>query len=303
VAVTKVLHFSDVHLQNGFAEVPIRRFLNKRLVGWANLRFHRQRSFAQAADKVRALADFATEEEVDLAICTGDYTVLGTQPELAYARQVIEPLVRMPLGFMTVPGNHDIYLPDAVEFRWFERYFGEYLDTELPEYAVQGTWPWVRFPAEGLAVVGVNSVRPNPPITRSSGRVPDEQLSALARILLDPRVRGRFVIIATHYAPRLSTGRPDSVRHGLVNAEAFLEVCGLVERGVVLHGHVHHRYHVRVPEHGIDLCCAGSTTHAGREGLWLLELDGDRATATPGHWDQNRYTLDRELTIELPATL
>jgi 3',5'-cyclic AMP phosphodiesterase CpdA len=272
-------------------------------VGWANLRFHRQRSFAQAADKVRALAHFATEEQVDLAICTGDYTVLGTEPELAYARQLIEPFVAMPLGFMTVPGNHDIYLPDAVEFRWFEQYFGEYLKTELPEYAVDESWPWVRFPAEGLAVVGVNSVRPNRPITRSSGLVPDEQLSVLAGILSDPRVRERFVIIATHYAPRLSTGRPDSVRHGLVNAEAFLEVCGLVERGVVLHGHVHHRYHVRVPEHGIDLCCAGSTTHAGREGLWLLELDGDRVTAIPGSWDQDRYILERKEAIEQPGLL
>ena len=114
MAVTKVLHVSDVHLEDGFAEVPISRFLNKRIVGFANLKFRRRKVFLDAVQKVEALAEFSKEQGVDLVICTGDYTALGTEPEIRYARKIIEPLTHAPLGFFTVPGNHDLYLRDTV---------------------------------------------------------------------------------------------------------------------------------------------------------------------------------------------
>jgi 3',5'-cyclic AMP phosphodiesterase CpdA len=86
MAVTKVLHVSDVHLENGFPGVPLTSFINKRIVGLANLRLRRRRAFAEAAQKVEALVAFSQEQEADLVICTGDYTALGTEPEIAYAR-------------------------------------------------------------------------------------------------------------------------------------------------------------------------------------------------------------------------
>ena len=150
-----------------------------------------------------------------------------------------------------------------------------------------------------LALVGVNSARANPKPTTSSGRIPDEQIDALARILDDARLRDRFVIIATHYAPRRANGKPDRPAHGLENAEEFLRVSACAARGVIVHGHVHWRYHVRVPETPLSLCCSGSTTHAGREGLWMIEVGGDRVTATPGTWDQTRYVLEDEQRIDL----
>ena len=70
-------------------------------------------------------------------------------------------------------------------------------------------------------------------------------------------------------------------------------------RGVILHGHIHWRYHVRVPETPLSICCSGSTTHAGREGLWMLEVGDEGVTATPGSWDQTRYTLDPEQAVRL----
>ena len=110
MAVIKVLHVSDLHLEDGFTGVPLTSFINKRIVGLANLQFRRRRVFAEAARKVEALAAFSKEQGVDLVICTGDYTALGTEPEIAYARRIIEPLTHAPLGFFTVPGNHDLYL-------------------------------------------------------------------------------------------------------------------------------------------------------------------------------------------------
>jgi len=38
---------------------------------------------AQAREKLATLAEFSAQQGVDLVIATGDYTTLGTDPELA----------------------------------------------------------------------------------------------------------------------------------------------------------------------------------------------------------------------------
>lgn len=299
--MTRILHVSDLHLEDGFAGVPLRSFLNKRLVGFANLRMHRRRLFEDAAHKVEALVAFGRAHGVDLVLCTGDYTALGTDVELAYARRVIQPLTEFPSGFFTVPGNHDLYLPDSVAEGWFDEHFGALLITDLPEHAVDGIWPQVRIDLDGIALVAVNSARPNEQPTRSNGRIPDDQIEALRNVLADSRLADRFVFVATHYAPRLANGKPDRPHHGLENADALLDACAGVDRGVIVHGHVHWRYHVRAPDSPLPLCCAGSTTHAGREGLWLFDIEAERATATPGRWDQSRYVLEPDEAVDLVA--
>ena len=299
MALVKILHVSDVHLEDGFPGVPARSFLNKRIVGYANLRFRRRKAFLDAPAKVEAIAAFAKEQDVDIIICTGDYTALGTAPEIAYARKIIEPLTKAPLGFFTVPGNHDLYLRDTVEAGWWDEHFGAFMKTELPEYAVDGVWPQVWFPVDGLVIVGVNSARANPKPTHSSGRIPDEQLDALTKILDDPRLRERFVVIATHYAPRLANGKPDRPAHGLENADEFLHASACAGSGVIVHGHIHWRYHVRAPETPLTMLCSGSTTHAGREGLWMLEVGNGTVTATPGTWDHSRYVLEPDGRIDI----
>ena len=58
----------------------------KRLLGGANMLLRRRRLFAKARPKLAALARFADREHIDVALCTGDYTGLGTMPELEQAR-------------------------------------------------------------------------------------------------------------------------------------------------------------------------------------------------------------------------
>ena len=299
--MTRILHVSDLHLENGFSGAGWQRFANKRVIGWTNLQFRRRRLFQEAPRKVEALATFAKEHGVDVVLCTGDFTALGTEGELAYARRVIEPLTQFREGFFAVPGNHDLYLQDSVDGGWFTDHFGEFLRTDLPEYAVDDPWPQVWLSMDGLALIGVNSARPNPRPTDSNGRIPDAQLEALRRVLADERVRGRFCLIATHYAPRLADGTPDRPHHGLENAEELLRIANKADRGVIAFGHVHRRYSVKVPESRLPMCCAGSTTHQGREGLWLYDIDGNEASATPGHWDQTRYVLELAEAHDLVA--
>jgi 3',5'-cyclic AMP phosphodiesterase CpdA len=296
IVMIRVLHFSDVHVDVPLAQMPARGMLGKRLLGAANLMLRRKRLFAQARAKLAALGRFAEWQAIDLVICTGDYTALGTLVELEAARRAIEPLTRRARGFVTVPGNHDLYVPDTVADARFERTFGDLLGTDWPEHAVDGAWPAVRLYDRELAVVSVNSARPNPQLLRSSGRIPDQQLVALRAVLADTRLVGRTVLVATHYAPRRKDGSPDRFSHGLENADELLEICARAPRAAILHGHIHWRYHLQ-PRGNLHLFGAGSATHRGREGLWLFEVDAGRVRAVPGSFADGDYRLDEAEAI------
>lgn len=296
----RILHFSDVHVHVPVSQMPPADLFGKRLLGAANLLLRRERLFRDAPRKLTALAELAHATGVDFTICTGDYTALGTEPELIAARSAIDALTRAPLGFVTVPGNHDLYVPDTIADRRFERHFGDLLSTDRPDLTVDGTWPIVRNCGPLVAVIAVNSARPNPHPFRSSGAIPPEQLAALERILVLPEIAERFVFVITHYAPRRKDGTPDTVHHGLDNADDLLRACTRLRRGVLLHGHIHWRYHLRLPGSGLPIFGAGSATHAGREGFWVFDVESDRAVAIAGSWDGDRYVLDTEHAIELP---
>jgi len=288
----RVLHVSDVHVSVPLFDLPWGQMMNKRLVGALNHALRRVRGFARAPEKLCALGAFAAEHAVDLVILTGDYTVVGTEPELAAARRAVECLTSRPLGFVTLPGNHDVYLADSVQQRCFERYFGEFLSSDLPEYCVEGPWPLTRLFGEDVALIAVNSSRPNPQPWRSSGLIPEPQLSALSRVLADARLARRFVFVATHYAPRRPDGTPDTRWHGLVNADALLSVCKPLSRAAILHGHIHHRFQLQVPGSRMRIFGAGSATYAGREGLWLFDVDATQAIARPGRFQGDGYVLE-----------
>lgn len=271
--------------------MPLAGFLGKRLIGGANLVLRRHRHFAVAREKLAQLARFADEQRVDVVVCTGDYTALGTWPELTAARAAIGPLAAGRRGFVTVPGNHDVYLPDAAADGRFEKVFGDLLGTDWPEHATPDGWPRVRLYDDCLAVVSVDSARPNPQPWRSSGRIPELQLRALRAVLADARLDGRTVLIATHYAPRRPDGSPDRWSHGLENADELLAICTARPRTAILHGHIHWCFHLPGPPR---LFGAGSTTHEGREGLWLFDVEPGRCTATAGGYREGRYVADDE---------
>lgn len=286
----RILHLSDVHVPVPLSAIPARDWLSKRAIGGLNYLVRRGPRFVHAVEKLASLARFAEEERVDLVICSGDFTVLGTEPEHAAAARAIEPLTKRPLGFFSVPGNHDVYLSDSVRAQRFMRHF-EPLNRlpegadELPSLATDGLYPRVRRYPGDVAVLGIESARPNPQPWRSSGRIPERQLEGLRTALMHPAIASSFKIVVTHYAPRLASGRPDSESHGLENADALLEILRPHARTCLLHGHVHRRYALTLPGFGPTILCAGSTTERGHEGAWLLEIEGGRASAEALRYD------------------
>jgi 3',5'-cyclic AMP phosphodiesterase CpdA len=295
----RVLHLSDVHVSVPLIALPWREMFNKRLLGAANLVLRRGKHYAHAREKLLALAEFAEDQQVDLVICTGDYTALGTEPELSAARQAISALTERRYGYVTVPGNHDLYMPDTLRDGRFERHFAQFMRSDLPEACVDGPWPSVRLLADDVAVIAVNSARPNPQPWRSNGVIPDSQLRALEKLLVDPRIASRWVFVITHYAPRRADGSPDRHSHGLVNADAFLAACGGLRRGAILHGHLHGRFSLAPANLAVRIFGAGSTTGDGHGGLWLFDVDASHANAFPGRWQNEQYRLDPDAVIPL----
>jgi 3',5'-cyclic AMP phosphodiesterase CpdA len=295
----RILHFSDIHIGTRLRAVPKKKWLGKRAVGAANLLAGRYRRFLDNGPKLEALAEFRRDQDIDLVFFTGDYTALGLEAEFVAARRAVQPLMDAPMGYVNVPGNHDIYLLDVIRDRAFERHFGDTLHSDLPEFRADGPWPLVRLFDPSVAVVAVNSARPNPWPWRSSGRLPVKQLGALMRVLDDPRVRDRFVFVLNHYPPRLADGARDRWVHRMINDDEFLAACAELPRGAILSGHVHRRYVVRVPEVNPPLVCSGSTTMEGREGLWIYQVDRHAVRAVPGSWNGTRYELETDAAVDL----
>ena len=295
----RVLHFSDIHVQIPVSELPRRDLASpKRVLGALNFKLKREAHFENVHQKLARLKEHA--DACDLVLCTGDFTALGTDPELARAREEFQQFLGAKHGAVIVPGNHDVYVESATTERRFEKHFGELLTSDMPEYCVDGTWPIVRLIGDDVAVVAVNSARPNPQLWRSSGEIPSEQLSAMERITADPRVHGRFIFVMTHYAPFRRDGTPDVPWHGLTNVKDFLRALQGVRFGAMLHGHIHWRYQLHVSGLPARIFGAGSVTHEGREGFWIYEIDGEKnSRAIPGSWAGDRYVLNNEAAVAI----
>jgi 3',5'-cyclic AMP phosphodiesterase CpdA len=294
--VIRVLHFSDVHVQEPVYTVPAGELLSKRVLAVANLWLTRGRMFREVRQKLAALGQFARQHDVELALCSGDHTAIGTHAELKSARAAIAPFTQLRHGLLTVPGNHDVYVRDALRDGRFERYFGDLQPSDL-RYAVDGRYPFVRLIGDDLAVVGVNSARPNS-VVSSAGRVPDAQVAALERALADEQLARRFVIVMTHYGILRRGGQPDHAHHGLENAAEVMRACNR-PRVLYIHGHIHDHFCHAAADGRPWLFCAGSATHRGREGAWLYEIASNQARAVPVRYRDGAYALDRDDTVAI----
>ncbi len=285
----KILHFSDTHIHKPIHHMHWMKWFSKRGIGAINLLRGRARYFDDAQIKLQALVAFKEAQDIDLVIHTGDYTALGLESELILARKLIDPLMHPPQRYLTVPGNHDIYVHEGDSHYRFSEQFCSVLQNDLPEYCRKGPYPLVRLIGNDVAVIAVNSARPNPWPWRSDGHIPSQQLAGLKELLADERVKNRFIFIITHYAPRLENGKPDKKLHGLSNADDFLKICSTVTHGAILFGHIHKTYQLSLDNLACDLFCAGSATMQGHEGLWVYTLKDKKLHPKRVLWDGERY--------------
>lgn len=284
----RILHFSDVHLpfpEGAFRDPAV--FHPKRLAALVNFRMRRMAKYADAQQKLDGLCDFLRREPADWILYTGDTMNQGLEKEyMDDAMPLARTLAMARKGALAVPGNHDYYTGASV--RHYRRLFTPRLPaSDIPGAATASGFPAVRFMGEEAVAIGLNSSVPHFPFWDSSGRLAEEELESLARLLDSPEVaRRRWVFVMTHY-PFLDT----DWLHGLRGTAPFWKLMEGRKNVVLLHGHNHRPYLKRGPG-GIPVFCAGSLSKRGAESFWFFEPFAGALNARRGIWRNLRFSLN-----------
>ncbi|MBK7857797.1 MAG: metallophosphoesterase [Archangiaceae bacterium] len=282
----RFLHCSDVHITGDYRARSLIQLGWRRMPALGELFIKgRYRNFEKAPQTVRQIMLDAERHRAGHVIVSGDVTAYALEEEFDGARAAFEPWASDKQKCTVIPGNHDTYTPGTLRDHRFERRFGHLLESDLPEVAREGPFPFVRL-LDGAAVIGLKSARVPLVPGFSFGVIGRRQLEGVDLALADPRLEGRAVLVVVHHAPLTKSGKPDRPLHGLVDAKKlFSRLKG--PRFAVLHGHIHHRYHHPATAERPHIFGAGSSTQAGREGYWLIDVKDGQIAGSEMHQPGN----------------
>jgi 3',5'-cyclic AMP phosphodiesterase CpdA len=175
----------------------------------------------------RAIAELVERVDPRLVLATGDLTHRGRRAEHEAAARFLRSLGP---ELLVVPGNHDIPAAPPARFTHTWREFEREWTTTEPVFS-----------ADGLHVVGLNSVRP---WRHQSGAIRESQLTAAAA-RLQAAEPGALRVVALHHqlvgAPWRTRKKPVSRRSHvlarLVDCGAELIVGGHIHQGTVCERH------------------------------------------------------------------
>jgi 3',5'-cyclic AMP phosphodiesterase CpdA len=285
---TRIIHFSDAHLNIPKPGWRPADYLSKRLTGWLNWTVtSRGQRFADAPRRIRAIGDLIRQQKPDGVVFSGDASAIGFGTEAA---AVAEALGQLEMPRLAVPGNHDYYTPTGVRDQGLERAFaswqmGERLDSNTYPFATRIGPLWL---------IGVNSCQPNSLVWDAHGRVDQAQLRRLDQLLTNLPAGPR--VLVTHYPYCQRDGGPDNYWHGLRNRD---ELCGLVVRHRVLAwlcGHIHRSFVLEpTDERPFWMCCAGSATQDGCASIYEFTYD-DQITYRQMKWTDGGYEMSPPTT-------
>jgi hypothetical protein len=80
----------------------------------------------------------------------------------------------------------------------------------------------------------------------AAGSIGPAQLDALARALEHPEVRRRTAVILQHHPVHNPQSRVKAALEGLADAAEEMRLLQRLDRGLLLHGHLHRRIHRRL---------------------------------------------------------
>ena len=281
----RIAHLSDLHLLSLEGAVPFRLF-NKRITGYVNLRLKRGSQHKPFA--VQAVARAIRRHDVDHVVITGDVTNLALEVEFDLVKRLLlDDLGLPPESVSMVPGNHDVYTRGAHRTRRFFRWFEDCLRSDLPDLTspeLGGAFPFVRLRGP-VAIIGLSTALPRPPLM-ASGSLGQAQLRALERVLAHPEVRARTPVILQHHPWHNPASRAKTLFEGLWDADDEARVLGQLERGLLLHGHLHRRVHRELRTSRGHLDAVGATSaslvHSALErmaGFNVYDVDASGAVA------------------------
>ncbi|MEE9493647.1 MAG: metallophosphoesterase [Gammaproteobacteria bacterium] len=226
-----IAHLSDPHLSS-LQGIQWRQLFNKRILGY--LSWLKRRRFVHRPELLDALAMDLQVMAPDHIVVTGDLTHIGLQDEFRQSRRWLESLGAFD-KVTVIPGNHDAYVSSP----WHRAYLHWepfMLSDKNKGAAVQGEaiFPTVRR-RKHVAIIGLSSAVPSPPFM-ATGKLSDQQLSALEPLLRELKKEGLFRVVMLHHPPVHGV---EKRRKRLINIDAFHEIIKAQGAELVLHGHGH----------------------------------------------------------------
>ena len=264
-------HLSDPHL----APLPAprwRELIGKRVTGYINWQ-RRRRFIHDPAVLAKIVADLKSQSPDAIAV-TGDLTNIALPQEFVVGRDWLAAL-GAPADVTVIPGNHDVYVPEAgvLVDRLWRPYMSE--DDETAGF------PFVRRRGP-LGLIGVSTGVPTPPFF-ATGLIGNEQLAALALTLDELKAEKLFRVVLIHHPPVSKAAR----HKRLIDAHILLHVIAEHGAELVLHGHDHlHMLNwldgpngTRVPAVGVPSASAAWGMSKDAAAYNLYAIDG-----APGAW-------------------
>lgn len=269
----RLAHLSDPHL-GPLPVASIRELASKRVLGYVN--WHRNRAVTMQGDLVVRLAEAVKAAEPDHVAVTGDLVNIALQAELEPGRVFLEAL-GSGANVTVVPGNHDAYVPGALEratVSWRAFMVGD-SDIGAP------TWPTLRI-RPPLAIHGVSTAYASAPFM-ATGHVSVMQATRLTEQLAAAGHAGHFRVVLIHHPPiRGSTDWHKRLIGGM-RVRTSIRASGAE---LVLHGHTHLATRMEiegrdgpVPVIGVPSASQQPGGHRPGAGFNLFEIE-----EAPGAW-------------------
>lgn len=279
----RLAHLSDIHL-TPLPEVSLLDLANKRITGYLNWRVKRKN--ALRSDTLSTLTAHLLGQHPDFIAVAGDLVNLALDAEFDNAARWLEAL-GPPEKVCVVPGNHDAYVPGALDVA--TRAWGPYMRGETLDDA---PFPYVRRFGD-VAIVGCSSAIATLPFI-AAGRIGTDQADRLARILKHLDDAGYFRVVMIHHPP---VSDDVEIHKRLLGASLFRDAIVASGAELILHGHTHRATIHSVPGPGADVpvigvAAAGAEPGSGsdpaRYNLFDIERSGNGWSCTMNEWGFQR---------------
>lgn len=241
----------------------------KRLLGWFS--WHHKWKNEHRSSVLDALLAHLEEVRPDHVCVTGDLTFTTHPEEVDKAAAWLAALGK-PETVSVVPGNHDAYVPGALD------------------YVMERWAPWMRDDAGGrgfpylhrrgpVDIIGLSSAVPTAPAV-SLGRIGRGQIDATRALLDGIRDDRRPSVLMVHHPPQDGAARR---LRALADRDRLQELLAQSPVDLVLHGHLHRptRASITGAPRSIPVLGAASASAAGGRKsaahYHVIDIDADGA--------------------------
>ncbi|MEJ5901896.1 metallophosphoesterase family protein [Ochrobactrum teleogrylli] len=248
----RLAHISDIHL-SPLPRVRYRELASKRITGYINwLRNRKGAMHGTVLDKL--VADMLAQAPNHIAV-TGDLVNLALNLEIDIAADWLSKLGN-PDDVSVVPGNHDAYVPGALDRscrKWEPWMRGDGIDNK----GKRPQFPYIRV-RDDVAMIGVSSARATAPFM-ASGDFRSAQAKRLAAALDEAGARGLFRVVMIHHPP-IHGATPTHKR--LYGIRRFQKIIRKHGAELVIHGHTHlaTKYEIDGPNGQVPVICVPSAS-------------------------------------------